>query len=138
MGEARRDTDISSRSKKFTVRMELRELPVTQEQMAACFGFVMSVGEEQETLFEIRIQGEINLPRAILIAGSGEKYYMELVYSMEDFDWEHPLHLANDNLTEEEVEAVLIAILDAQTDDIDIITHGFRDITYLVYPEEGK
>jgi len=64
-------------------------------------------------------------------------YSMEFSFPMLDFGWKHPLVLAADSMSIDEVKMVLteICMNQTSTEDIPGFEEKFRDITSQVYPE---
>lgn len=69
----------------------------------------------------------------------GEKMHVELAFDMSDFDWEHPLILANDEMNREQAVEFFkkICAESILTDDMKIVQNSFRNITEDVFGEEG-
>ena len=134
-----RNVDISSRRKAFTAEIGVNHLPVNREQLEAALGFLGFVTKSRDTSVVIHINNKqyVNdVPLSILFAKSANGFYMELCYPMDDFGWDHPLLLAHDHLSEEDAACVLIAILDACTDNVPVIQKEFRDVTGWVYGDK--
>ena len=77
-------------------------------------------------------------PQEINVTYSNGGYRMELIFPMDDFGWEHPLVLAADGIDFEGVKRILTEILMNQkdTEDIDLVSYSFRDVTTEVYGED--
>ena len=135
----KRKVDISSRYKDYTAELTLNGLPANHEQIKAVLGFLGYVKERGDVSVVMRINDEQyanEVPQTILFAESPKGLYMELCYSMDDFGWDHPLLLAHDHLSEEDAAGVLVAILDACTDNVSVIQKEFCDTTGWVYEDE--
>lgn len=91
--------------------------------------------EQRQDLNTVLQLPEGNQPQSVLISHTGHGYYMELNYPMNDFEWSHPLLLANDNLTIEEAVDVLWFLLVEGTDEIEIITNHFHEISSMIYED---
>ena len=79
---------------------------------------------------------EEDVPRGVMFAESPDGFYMELEYGMSEWNWSHPLLLANDHLTEDEAVSVLCSIFLECTDDDPVVSDSFVDVSSYVYPEE--
>ena len=79
-------------------------------------------------------------PQEINVSYSNGDYRMELIFPMDDFGWQHPLVLAAEGMSFDDVKQVLTEILIYQTEtgDIELITERFRDVTTEVYGEDSK
>ena len=134
-----RTVDLSVRNKEWSFVVRFSRLPVTPKQMAYVLGGLGHVMEDHKTREVIYLDDEDyeeDVPQAILMAASEKGIYMELNYAMDDFGWDHPLLLAHDHLSEEDAAGVLVAILDACTDNVSVIQKEFRDITGWVYEDK--
>ena len=78
-----------------------------------------------------------NDPRAIRVLFQNGTYSMKMIFSMEDFGWTHPLILGTDGLSFEDVKLILteICLNQRASKEIDIVVHGFQDITAQIYPD---
>ena len=136
----KREIDISCRYKDYTAEVTLNELPANDEQMSGIIAFLDYVKERSDVSVIIRMNDEFyedDVPQSVLLAESPNGFYMELNYSMDDWEWSHPLLLANDHLTLEEAASVLTSIFHDCTDDISIIQQGFGEVSSRVYPEDN-
>ena len=134
-----KEIDISCRYKDYTAAATLNQLPADDDQMSAILSFLDYVRERKDVSVVFRINDERyedEVPKEVLLAESPDGFYMELNYSMEEWEWNHPLLLANDHLTEEEAATVLISIFHDCTDDIAIISQGFGEVSSRVFSEE--
>ena len=135
-----RRIDYGCRYKDYTAEVAVNDLPVNEEQMSGLMAFIDYVKERTDVSVVIRINDEFyedDVPQAVLLMKSPYGLYMELNYSMEEWDWDHPLLLANDHLTDEEAASVLVSIFHDCTDDIQIIFSHFGEVSSSVYPEEA-
>ena len=140
MGMAGREIDISCRRKDYTMEVSVCRLPVDDEKMSAILSFLDLVKVRKDVSVVIRIEDEEyedDVPNSILLANSQEGFYMELSYSMDNWEWSHPLILANDHLDGDEAASVLTSIFHECTDQIPIVANSFGEISSKVYPEEG-
>lgn len=131
--------DYNCRYKDYTAKAVLNHLPANDEQLSAIIAFLAYVRERTDVAVVIKSNDEEyadDVPQEVLLSASPQGYYMELNYSMEDWEWDHPLLLANDHLTEEEAASVLISIFRDCTDDIPIVFNGFGEVSSMVYPKE--
>ncbi len=129
-----KNVDINQRKRAYTAAMTVLHLPAEDNVIAACLAFLECLENNDETNFRIQIsEKNPDLPKSILISGSQNGFYMELAYRMDDFGWEHPLILANDQLSMDEAFEVLCSILVEQTDNIPLIFNHFQDVTSLIY-----
>jgi hypothetical protein len=132
--------DVNCRKKDYTYKVSLNNLPASEKQLTSSFSFINLVKGRKDVSVVIEINDikeKDNVPQKILLADSKDGLYMELEYQMEDFGWDHPLHLANDHITEEEAATVLNSILVECTDDIPIITNGFCNISDWLYADDN-
>ncbi len=109
--------------------------------MSGLLALLTYVRERADVSVIIRIKDDFyknDVPKVVLMAKSSYGLYLELEYSMEEWDWDHPLLLANDHLTEEEAAFVLVSIFHECTDDIQIITDHFKEVSSSVYPEKQE
>jgi len=76
-------------------------------------------------------------PQEINISYCNGFYRMELIFPMDDFGWKHPLVLAAEGMSYDNVKGILTEILINQTDtrNIGLITEHFRDITSQVFED---
>ena len=135
-----RRIDYGCRYKDYTAEVTVNDLPVNEEQMSGLMAFIDYVKERTDVSVVIHINDEFyedDVPQAVLLTKSPYGLYMELNYSMEDWDWAHPLLLANDHLTDEEAASVLVSIFHDCTDDIQIVFSHFGEVSSSVYPEEA-
>ena len=135
-----RRIDYGCRYKDYTAEVSVNDLPVNEEQMSGLMAFIDYVKERTDVSVVIHIYDEFyedDVPQAVLLTKSPYGLYMELNYSMEEWDWDHPLLLANDHLTDEEATSVLVSIFHDCTDDIQIIFSHFGEVSSSVYPEEA-
>ena len=132
---------IDCRNKDYTMDATLSRLPANDEQLAAAISLFDMIKERPDVSAVIHRKDEEqadNVPQSILIADSPDGIYMELSYDMDDFGWSHPLILANDHLSREEAEEVLVSILRECTDQIEIINSGFGEISSTLFPEDER
>ena len=136
---AERRIDYGCRYKDYTAEVTINDLPVNEEQMSGLIAFIDYVKERTDVSVVIRIKDEFyedDVPQAVLLTKSPYGLYMELTYSMEEWEWDYPLLLANDHLTEEEAGSVLVSIFHECTDDNQIVFHHFGEISSSIYPKE--
>ena len=137
----KRSIEIGCREKDYTASVTIRKLPANEKQLEAILGFPAYVKERQDILMTVRIEDEEfkdDVPQAVSIADSPYGYYMELEYNMDEWNWDHPLLLANDHLTEEEAISILETIFRDCSDDNPIVTNCFGEISSSIYPEEEE
>lgn len=135
------EIDFKCRYKDYTVKAVLNHLPANEEQMSGIITFLAYVKERTDVAVVIRSNDEEyadDVPQEVLLSASPHGYYMELNYPMEDWEWDHPLLLANDHLTEEEAASVLTSIFRDCTDDIPIVSNEFGEVSSSVYPKEEE
>lgn len=138
MAEKRR-IDYGCRNKDYTAEVSINDLPVNEEQMSGLIAFIDYVKERADVSVVIQMNDEFyedDVPQAVLLTKSPYGLYMELNYSMEEWDWDHPLLLANDHLTEEEAASVLVSIFHECTDQIELISNHFGEVSSSIYPEK--
>ena len=131
--------DISFRDKNYIAVFSLNKLPVNDKQMSSILAFRDYVKKRKDVAVVIRINDEHyedEVPQEVLLTESAEGFYMELNYSMVDWGRDHPLLLANDHLIEEEAATVLISIFHDCTDNVQIVTRGFGEVSSSVYPDK--
>ncbi len=135
----RKEVDISYRNKDYTAAIGIGKLPVNEKQYESALLLLLRLEDRRDLNVRFRLNDEEqkdNVPQEILVAAAENGTYMELSYSMEEWDWDHPLLLANDHLTSEEAASVLYSLLVECTDDNEIIFNHFREISSQVYPEK--
>ena len=136
----KREIDINCRYKDYTAEVTLNKLPANDKQMSGIIAFLDYVRERSDVSVIIRMKDEFyedDVPQAVLLTESSNGLYMELNYSMEDWEWNHSLLLANDHLTEEEAAFVLTSIFKDCTDDIPIIQQSFGEVSSRVFSEDN-
>ena len=139
--EAEDTVDISPCKQNYTYKVSLDRLPIGEKQINSFLRLLGMVKERKDTCVIIEINDKEqteNVPQKILFAGSENGIYMELEYQMDDFGWKHPLHLANDRLTENEAASLLKSILADITDENPVINNSFREIDSILYPGESE
>ena len=90
--------DIQGRYKKYTMDLSIAHLPVSEKQLSTLLSFIDFVKERQDTTVSINVcdkEQTDNVPQKTMISGSADKIYMELEYPMDEWDWDHPLLLAD-------------------------------------------
>lgn len=126
--------DISHREKDYTAKVGIHQLPVHVNDITNYFKMLEMVEQRQDLNTVLQLP-EGYQPQSVLISYTGQGYYMELSYPMDDFEWTHPLLLANDNLTIKEAADVLWFLLVEGTDEIEIITNHFHEISSRIYED---
>ena len=126
--------DISHREKDYTAKVDIHQLPVNVNEITNYFKLLEMVEQRQDLNTVLQLP-EGYQPQSVLISYTGRSYYMELSYPMDDFEWTHPLLLANYNLTIEEAADVLWFLLVEGTDEIEIITNHFHEISSRIYED---
>ena len=114
----------------------IHELPITEEILEEIVAFLAFLKEHKDIAFILYLEDEHyvdDIPQAILLADSEKGFYMELAYSMAEWDWNHPLLLANDHLREDEAKDVLESILLNCTDQIPLIGTEFGEVSSSVF-----
>ncbi len=127
--------DIIWRNKDYTARLVFNRLPASGGQMEALHRLVDDLQNRQDVALVIALTGRDD-PQEMLVSFAGDgRYYMELSFPMGDFDWAHPLLLANDRLSPDQVRDILTAILVEMQDtgDIDVIGEEFHEINSAVF-----
>lgn len=136
---AEKRIDFSCRYKDYTAEAVLNQLPANEKQMDAIIAFLDYVRQRNDVSVIIRANDERyadDVPQSVMLTKSPEGFYMELNYSRDDWEWNHPLLLANDHLTKDEAISVLSSIFYDCTDDLEIISNGFGEISSNIYTEE--
>ena len=129
------------RYKDYTIDVTLNHLPANEEQMGATIGFLDYVKQRKDVFISILIKDpemKGRVPQVVSLTDAREAYYMELEYSMDEFDWNHPLILANDHLSADEAKEVLISVFNECTDDIPLIEGCFGEISSRLYSDEEE
>ena len=134
--------DIQGRYKKYIMDLSIAHLPASEKQLSTLLSLIDFVKERQDTAVIINMcdkEQADNVPQRTMISSSADKIYMELEYPMNEWDWDHPLLLADSELMEDEAASVITSIFSECTDDNPIVFNCFRDITSYVYPDsEGR
>lgn len=126
-------TDIRYRNKAYSLLITTRELPVPQDKMAPYLRIPDMAAERVDISVIVRLEDSDEL-QEILVSYAGHGcYYVELNYNMDDFGWPHPLLLARDDLSKEEVETILHELLVEENDDTPLITNTFCEVSSLVF-----
>ena len=127
-------TDWSFRNKMFMAKVKVNSFPIDESEFPKYRQLMDFVQQRQDVTVVIEIQ-DLTEYQEIRLSYTGEAYYLEITYPMDDFKWEHPLILANDSLTAEEAEEVLRSILVDETDQIEIIIEHFHEVSSSIYKE---
>jgi len=90
------------------------------------------VRQRQDVTVVIEIENSDDY-QELRLSCTGEAYYLDITYPMDEFGWEHPLILADDRLTAAEAEEVLRSILVDENDQTDIIMKRFRQVSGFIY-----
>ncbi len=134
-----KDIILRCRNKQYSMVISVNSLPVQEKQMASLCSLLDYVRARDDTAIRVRImdqEHEEDVPRGVMFAESPDGFYMELEYGMSEWNWSHPLLLANDHLTEDEAVSVLCSIFLECTDDDPVVSDSFVDVSSYVYPEE--
>ena len=127
-------TNWSFRNKMFMAKVKVNSFPIDEGEFPKYRQLMEFVQQRQDVTVVIEIQDSTEY-QEIRLSYTGEAYYLEITYPMDDFKWEHPLILANDSLTAEEAEEVLRSILVDETDQIEIIIEHFHEVSSSIYKE---
>ena len=115
-------------------KVKVNSFPIDESEFPKYRQLMDFVQQRQDVTVVIEIQDSTEY-QEIRLSYTGEAYYLEITYPMDDFKWEHPLILANDGLTAEEAEEVLRSILVEETDQIEIIIDHFHEVSSSIYKE---
>lgn len=135
----KRRIDYACRFKDYTAKATVNNLPVSEEQMSALISLIDYVKERTDVSVVVQINDEVykgDVPQSVLLTKSPYGLYMELTYSMENRDGDHPVLLANDHLTNEEAVSVLVSIFHECTNDIEVIFNYIGEVSSSIYPEK--
>lgn len=126
--------DHTVRWKDYTYELTLAELPVSDEQFEAIVSILQSLQTRSDVSLIIKILNHDD-PQEILVAYSGTSYYCELNFPMDDFEWDHPLLLARDGLSFDEVANLLwlITVCEMDTDDISLVYYHFKQVSTVIF-----
>ncbi len=133
--EADRTFDVRWREKDYTAKLVFNHLPADESQMEALSRFVDDLQNRPDVALVISLSGRDD-PQEFLISFTDIGfYYMELSFPMDEFEWVHPLLLAHDSLSSEQVHEILDAVLVEMRDtgDVGVIGNEFRDVTSTVF-----
>ena len=125
-------TSYRWREKDFNMKVEIPVFPVTADDFPKFSRLPELVRLKQNLTVTIETKGSEDYDQ-ILLSCTGDAFYLEIVYPMDIFGWEHPLILANDSLTAEEAEEVLLSLLVDGTDQTEIIINHFHEISSSIY-----
>lgn len=135
----KRRIDYSCRYKDYTAKITINDLPVNEEQMAGLISLVDFVKERTDVSVVVQINNEVDkgdVPQTVLLTKSPYGLYMELAYTVEERGEDRPLFLANDQLTEEEAAFMLVSIFHECSNEIEIISDHFGEVSSVMYPEK--
>lgn len=135
MSEKKR-TDWSYRIKMFNLKIPVDSFPVDESDFEQYLLFLELVRQSQSTSVAFGTAGSKDY-QEIRLSYTGDAFYLEITYPMDDFGWDHPLILANDSLTLAEAEEVLRSLLVDGTDQTEIITNHFHEISSSIYEEKN-
>ena len=132
----RKRTDWSYRTKMFNMKVAVKAFPISADDFPKYCRLLETVRQKQD--FTASIVMEVSEDyNQILMSYTGEAYYLEILYPMDAYGWDHPLILANDSLTAEEAEGVLRSLLVDGTDQTEIITNHFHEISSSIYERKS-
>ena len=116
------------------IRFVYESLPLNQRNLEDLLTIVQLLGIDRERVLQITFPGYDD-PAEIRVAALQNGYYLGLSFPMEEFDWDHPLVLAAENLSREQVEEVLRGICGERksTEEIPIVMEELKDVTNLIY-----
>ena len=116
------------------VRFVYDELSLTERNLEDLLMILSLLAIDRERVLQIEFPG-YNNPGEIRIAALNEGYYLGFSILPEDSDQTHPMILAAENLTREDVEEVLNGICGEgkNTEDIPIVTEKLKNVTAEVY-----
>lgn len=114
--------------------------PMSAEQFEGAAGAMAQLRDmpSEHVGIEFRNAGDDGL-LFIQAYAKEDRMHVELGFDMSEFDWKHPLILANDEMSREEaVEFIRAICVDGVSpDDMEIVETSFHDITRSVFGEEG-
>ncbi len=125
-------TSYPWRKKDFNMKVEVPDFPIKADDFPTFSRLPELVRLKQNSSVTIETKGSEDYDQ-ILLSWTGDAFYLEIVYPMDIYGWEHPLILANDSLTAEEAEEVLRSLLVDGTDQTEIITNHFHEISSSIY-----
>ena len=127
-------TDWSYRNKTVTAKITVGSFPIDESEFPKYGQLLDYVRKKQDLTVVIEIEDSDEF-QEIRLSRAGDAYRLAITYPMDDFGWEHPLILANDALTAGEAEEVLRSILVDGTDQTEIITNSFHEVSSTIYEE---
>ena len=120
----------------FNMKVAVKAFPISADDFPKYCRLLETVRQKQDFTASIVMEGSEDYNQ-ILLSYTGEAYYLEILYPMDAYGWDHPLILANDSLTAEEAEGVLRSLLVDGTDQTEIITNHFHEISSSIYEEKN-
>ncbi len=132
---ADRTVDVRWRKKDYTAKLVFNHLPADESHTEALSRFVDDLQNRPDVVLVVSLSGRDD-PQEFRVSFTDRGcYYMELSFPAEDFDGVHPLLLANDRLSLEQVREILAAVLVEMrnTGEITVIEEEFQEITSVVF-----
>ena len=119
------------------VRFVYDDLPLNQRDLEDLLLIVRMLAFDKERILQIDLPG-CDDPEEIRIAALENGYYLGLSFSMEDFGWTHPLLLAGEYLSVEDVLDVVSKVCGEgmSTGDIPVVMKKLKDVTTMVFGED--
>ena len=119
------------------VRFVYDDLPLNQRDLEDLLLIVRMLAVDRERILQIDLSG-CDDPEEIRIASLENGYYLGLSFPMEDFGWTHPLLLAAEDLSVEDVLDVVSKVCgeEMSTGDIPAVTEKLKDVTANVFGKD--
>ena len=119
------------------VRFVYDELPINQRNLGDLLLIIRMLAIDRERILQIDLPG-CDDPEEIRIAALKDGYYLGLSFLMEDFGWSHPLLLAAEDLSVEDVLDVVSKVCGEgmSTGDITVVMERLKDVTSKVYKND--
>jgi len=119
------------------IRFQYSEVPLTQRNLEDLQTLIRILRIDRNRVLQVVFPGYDD-PEEIRIAAQENGYYLGMGFPMDDFGWPHPLILAAEDLSVEEVEQVIQAICGEgkSTEEIPVVMEKLKDITKQVFGEK--
>lgn len=119
------------------IRFQYSELPITQRNLEDIQTLIRILRIDGNQVLQIVFPGYDD-PEEIRIAALEDGYYLGMSFPMDDYGWPHPLILAAEDLSVEEVEQVIQAICGEgkSTEEIPVVMERLKDVSKQVFGEK--
>ncbi len=125
-------------SEESPVVVTFKSLPAEEDEVSDLRTFAELMQLDPKRGLEVELPNYDD-PSAIKVAYRDGGYYLEFVFPMDDFGWDHPLVLARGGFSFEDIKSVLDGVLleGTSTEEIPAVMK-LKDITSTVYGDERK